>query len=73
MIDIIINLLTAIINILPMSPFNNFISQAGKIDGLAILNWFIPFDIFLVMLEAWGVCMGLYYLYRLTKGTTKNH
>lgn len=71
MIDIIVNLLTAVINILPMSPFKNFIDQAGKIEGLAILNWFIPFDIFLVMLEAWGVCMGIYYLFRVLKSNMK--
>ena len=72
MIDIVINLLTAVISILPMSPFNNFIAQAGQIDGLATLNWFIPFDIFLVMLEAWGACMGVYYLFRAIKGNMKN-
>jgi hypothetical protein len=67
-IDIVINILTAVISILPMSPFTAFIDSIGEISGLAMLNWFIPFDIFLVLLESWGVCMGIYYLYRVMKG-----
>lgn len=67
MIELIISLLTAIINILPASPINSFLSQAGNIDGLAILNWFIPFDKLLLMITAWASCMGIYYLYRSIK------
>lgn len=67
MIDVVINVLTAVINILPMSPIALFIAKAGELDGLAMLNWFIPFDIFLVILEQWVVCMGIYYLFRHLK------
>ena len=73
MIDIVINLLTAIINVLPLSPFVTFIDKAGPIDGLGVLNWFIPFDIFAEMLVSWGTCMGLYYLYRFIKSGSNNH
>lgn len=64
MFDVVVNLLVSVINILPLSPFVKYVNDIGTIDGLSMLNWFVPFDIFIVMLESWVVCMGAYYLYR---------
>lgn len=72
MIDIVIQLLTAVINVLPVSPISTFIEKAGTIDGLAMLNWFIPFDIMFNMLGVWSGCMFTYYLYRFTRSNLKN-
>lgn len=68
MIDIVINLLTGVINVLPISPFQSFIDKAGAIDSLGYLNWFIPFDIFFEILSVWSVSMFTYYFYRFIKG-----
>lgn len=71
MIDIVINILTGIISILPMSPIAAYVDKLSEIPFLAMVNWFIPFDVFLGLLESWGICMGLYYIYRKTIGQIK--
>lgn len=72
MLDVILDLLTALINILPVSPFIAYAKYAEDIDLLGYLNWFVPFDIFSVMLESWVFCMGIYYIYRKSKSTIKH-
>ncbi|WP_095176012.1 MULTISPECIES: hypothetical protein [Blautia] len=72
MLDVVFNILTALINILPASPFLAYAKFAEGIDLLGYLNWFVPFDIFALMLESWIVCMGLYYSYRISKSSMKH-
>lgn len=61
--------LKAILGFLPDSPV------AGMLDDLAantqitqmlgMLNWFIPFYLFVPILTAWLGCIALYYVYQV--------
>ena len=73
MIDIVINLLTAVISILPVSPFAAFIAKVENMEGLSYLNWFIPFYIFKDMMAAWCLCMFAYMQYRWLKSNALKH
>lgn len=72
MIDVVVNLLVALISLLPASPFLIYLKYADDISGLAYLNYFVPFDLFSVILESWIVAIGIYYAYRVAKKNIKS-
>lgn len=72
MLDVVFDILTALINILPASPFIAYVKYAEGIELLGYLNWFVPFDIFAVMLESWIACMAIYYAYRMSRSSMKH-
>lgn len=53
----------SILNLLPTSPFRSFIDSIPDLPGLAELNWFFPVGECLDVLTAWGVAIGIFYLY----------
>lgn len=63
-------LLTGLLNVLPTSPFVILLGKIGEIDMLGFLNWFIPFDVCCVMLEAWGLSMAAFLTYSMIKKHT---
>lgn len=67
MLGIIVSILVSIVSILPASPFILITSQIEEIEFLGFLNWFIPFDICCVMLEAWGIAMAAYLIYKVIR------
>lgn len=69
MTDIINGGLMAILSFLPDSPFADLLddlaanSQIREILGM--VNWFIPFYIFVPVLTAWLGCIAIYYVYQV--------
>lgn len=49
-----------LLTVLPTSPFQKFFSDVS-IPYLNYVNWFVPFDRFVVILSSWIGCIILYY------------
>lgn len=64
MIEAVVKLLTGLISILPASPFTSLLKTIDGLSALNFLNWFVPFDIFIVLMESWLTCMGIWYIYK---------
>lgn len=56
-----------VINLLPESPFVilDELSQSEFYEWLRILNWFIPVNTFVSILEGWLVAVAIYYVYQI--------
>lgn len=67
MMDKIALFLLGLLNILPNSPFKHMADSIEGLDYLGFLNWFIPFDVCLIMLETWLISMAAYLIYKLIR------
>lgn len=54
-----------ILDLLPLSPFQEFISQFRSFPYLGWLNWFFPVGDCLVVMAVWLGAVGLFYLYSI--------
>lgn len=57
-----------VVELFPTSPFvilDEMTQQTEFYTWLKFLNWFIPVNTFVGILEAWLVCVGLYYAYQV--------
>ena len=54
-----------ILNLLPLSPFQEFIEQFRSLPYLGWLNWFFPVGDCLVVMAVWLGAVGLFYLYSI--------
>lgn len=69
MIALLSALFMAVINLLPSSPFQtNVDGILYKLDFLPYLNWFVPFDNCLKIIQIWLPCIVAYYLYDVIIG-----
>lgn len=59
------NLAEKILDVLPLSPFQDFISQFQSLPYLGWLNWLFPVGDCLVVMAAWLGAVGLFYLYSI--------
>lgn len=57
----------SVLMLLPASPFTilDELSTSEFYEWLQMLNWFIPINTFVGILEAWLVGVGLYYGYQI--------
>lgn len=57
----------SVINLFPTSPFVilDELGQSEFYEWLQIMNWFIPVNTFVGILEGWLVCIGIYYIYQI--------
>lgn len=55
----------ALMHVLPVSPFQSFISQFHSLPWLGWLNWFIPVRACMTVFAAWLAALVIYYLYRI--------
>lgn len=55
----------ALMEVLPTSPFKDFIEGVGSIEYLGMLNWFFPVGPCLAVMAAWLGMVGLFYLYSI--------
>lgn len=73
MISLTFKFLNWLVGLLPNDPFtdtlHDFLSRG--INYLGVLNYFIPFYLFVPILSLWGVAMGVYYLYSNGKDILK--
>jgi hypothetical protein len=63
----VITFIGSILNLLPDSPFLALenLSNTDYYQWLKWVNWFVPINTFISILEAWLVGIGLYYLYQI--------
>lgn len=54
-----------LLSLLPLSPFQEFISNFSSLPYLGWLNWFFPVGDCLVVMAAWLVSVGLFYMYSI--------
>ena len=55
----------ALMQVLPLSPFQQYIDQFRSLPYLGWLNWFFPVGSCLTVMAAWLVAVGLFYLYSI--------
>lgn len=53
------------LQLLPRSPFRSFIDGVDNIPMVKYLNFFLPIDLVIPVLVAWGTAIGLYYMYSI--------
>lgn len=58
------SILSLIFSILPPSPFN-VINNSIIAEYLPYINYFIPFNEVVVILQTWLFAVGVYYLYQI--------
>lgn len=56
-------LLQNVVQLLPLSPFADFIDEFSDLPFLGYLNWFIPVRGILTVMAAWLGAVTLFYLY----------
>lgn len=63
----LITLALKVIELLPESPFVvlDELSRSEFYEWLQFLNWFIPVNTFVSILEGWLVCVAVYYVYQV--------
>ena len=54
-----------LLQLLPLSPFSQFIDQFRNLPFLGYLNWFFPVGDCLKVMAAWLTAVGLFYLYSI--------
>ena len=54
-----------VLQLLPLSPFQQFIQNFRDLPYLGWLNWFFPVGDCLVVMLAWLGAVGLFYLYSI--------
>ena len=54
-----------LLQLLPLSPFTQFIAQFQNLPFLGYLNWFFPVGDCLKVMAAWLTAVGLFYLYSI--------
>ena len=54
-----------ILSLLPLSPFREYVEYVESWEYIGYLNWFFPFRACFVVLEAWLVTTGMYYMYSI--------
>lgn len=62
LVNLLFDILTAILSLLPASPFLLMLDKVEDIPVLGIVNWFIPFDNCFLCLEIWCGAMAVYYV-----------
>lgn len=69
MTEIVTGGLMALLALLPDSPFKDLLddlaANAQIREILGMVNWFIPFYIFVPVLTAWLGCIAIYYIYQV--------
>lgn len=56
---------TKILEVLPRSPFRQFLNDFAGIPYLGYLNWFVPVSGILKVLVAWLAAVAAYYLWSI--------
>ena len=58
-----VNTADFVLDLFPDSPFR-LLSYTPIEPYLSVMNYFIPFDFMLSTLEAWCICIAIYYSYK---------
>ncbi len=63
MTEILNKFLSAVLKLLPTSPFVAFLDACSDLPYLGWLNWFLPVGQMIAIGEAWLTAIGLFYAY----------
>lgn len=65
--DALVSFAVKVVELFPESPFTvlDRLSSSEFYEWLRMLNWFIPVNTFVSILESWLVAVGLYYVYQI--------
>lgn len=55
------SIIATILEVLPDSPFRNFIDNLADIPYLGYFNYFVPVSDFLTLLTIWGTAITMFY------------
>ena len=55
--------LEAVVSVLPLSPFKDFIEELNNLPYLGYINWFVPVGTLIGIGSAWLTSIGVYYCY----------
>lgn len=58
-------LITGLLQLLPTSPFADFVAQFSNLPWLGVLNWFFPVRQCLIVMAAWLGAIALFYMYSI--------
>lgn len=72
MINLLSVLFTAVLNLLPDSPFQTLFDFKSQFDFLPYLNWFVPFDNALTITRFWISSIFAYYIYDIVSDVINN-
>lgn len=56
-------LIQAIVRVLPLSPFKEFLEDFEDLPFLGYLNWFVPVRSILIVMGVWLAAVAAFYLY----------
>lgn len=57
------NALDLLLSVLPLSPFQRYISYFDAWPYMGWVNWFVPVKGYLIVWGSWITAVGTYYLY----------
>ena len=60
--------LSAVLSFFPPSPFtalNDLAADSEIAELLGYVNWFIPVNTFVAILEGWLLCVAIYYVWQV--------
>ena len=65
--ETLVSFAVSVVELFPESPFVALdeLSQSEFYEWLQMLNWFIPVNTFVSILEGWLVAVGVYYVYQV--------
>ena len=66
--SVFVSILNAILSFFPDSPFvilDELTAGSEITTWLAYLNWFIPVNTFVAILQGWLVCVAVYYVWQV--------
>lgn len=65
--DALVSFAVGVINLFPTSPFVilDEMSSSEFYEWLRMVNWFIPIDTFIGILETWLSGIAIYYVYQV--------
>ena len=63
----LVSFAVGVVNLFPTSPFVILDEMANTefYEWLQMMNWFIPVNSFVAILEAWLSCVAVYYVYQV--------
>ncbi len=65
--EALISFAVGVVNLFPPSPFSvlDELSKSELYEWLRMVNWFVPVNSFVSILETWLVAVGVYYVYQI--------
>lgn len=63
--DTFVKFVDIVLSILPPSPFTLFLNAGVLNDYIKYINYFFPVTELIIVVEAWILCVGIFYIYQV--------